>query len=276
MYINGGFLYPPFGYSLGGEEKFSGFEEINEGTMEPLTEMNCPACGSPALVQESVTTLRCENCNSVVQRSTSTSFLEVLGIGCYSCGAVNDKGIKYCTNCGIEVIVDCPECGNPIVLGQKKCGQCGIDILEEYINRVTNLENHIEENKKKLLNNEAIIEEYQILKSDYSSIKPIAILIILFFSLSGTLIITAIVSKITNLTLSDTILILVLVISGVPISAVVIFLVYFYLSTTAFNHNQKINHAKNEINKIDKKNILLKDEVIKYIRNFEAYKYVNT
>ena len=240
--------------------------------MELLTQMNCPACGSPALVQESVTTLRCENCNSVVQRSTSTTVLEVLGIGCYSCGAVNDKGIKFCTNCGTELIVDCPSCKRPIVLGQKKCGKCGIDILENYVSKVENLEKHIEEKNIKISHNEAIIEEKQLANNQSSIMQPKTIIGVLVFSLLGSIIITAMVSGSSGLPGAYTLIGSVCLV--IPIFAGIMMLISLSTGSQKAKLEKEITHANNENNQINKEITLLKEDITIYQNYSKAYESI--
>ena len=241
--------------------------------MEPLTQMNCPACGSPALVQESVTTLRCENCNSVVQRSTSTSFLEVLGIGCYSCGAVNEKGIKFCTNCGTELIVDCPDCNSPILLGQKRCGKCGIDILEVYKNIIVHLETSIDENKKIISHNEEIVAENEKIEIKKSTNLTKATISVFIFSVIGALIIAvyAYIDSEASVALAGIIFLCTLI----PIFAGIMLLVFISIGSEKKNINKKITTAKDEIKKFEEDNRLLKDELSMYIIYNQAYTAIN-
>ncbi len=50
-------------------------------------------------------------------------------ISCPSCGTLNRKGSKYCSNCGqrLDVIssVICPSCGGPNLAGSVSCSFCG-------------------------------------------------------------------------------------------------------------------------------------------------------
>ena len=242
--------------------------------MDPLTQMNCPACGGPALVQESVTTLRCENCNSIVQRSSSTSFLEILGIGCYSCGAVNDKGIKYCTNYGTELIVECLDCGNSIVLGQKKCGQCGVDILEVYTTKVSDLEQSIEEKNEQVHHYEKRIEESQSSKEQISKRRTKLIILGFFISVFGSIIIAILIGLadksefLSAFTIS-------LCLFG-PIIGGLIFIVFFvfiiYFSNSAqFKIDNKIKYANIYKQQAIEENILIKNDLSEYLKFMSAY-----
>ena len=239
--------------------------------MDPLTQMNCPACGGPALVQESVTTLRCENCNSIVQRSSSTSFLEILGIGCYSCGAVNDKGIKYCTNCGIELIVDCPGCDKLIVLGQKRCGNCGIDIFEEYKKLIENLEQRIEENCNKISHNEKIIEDHKRSMIKTSKLTLTNLFPLLIFSIIGTqLIITIIGEKWT----SDN-AVLFLIFCTAPIFTGLFYVVYRSKGLNRKELEKQINSIKEVINQFNKTNISMDSKITNYKNYSKSYIDIN-
>ena len=243
--------------------------------MEPLAQMNCPACGSPALVQESVTTLRCENCNSVVQRSSSTSFLEVLGVGCYSCGAVNEKGIKFCTTCGTKLIVDCLKCGNPIVLGQKRCGQCGGDIYKNYKNKVNDINQNLEEHNKKVLYYDKRVEENRSSKQKISKRRTILIILGFFIALFGSLIMAillGLVDKSEFFAMFMTSLCTISPIIGGIFFFVIVVLVFLYTNSEQHKLDNKIKYAniykEQELEEIN----LLENENNKYLKLMSAYK----
>ncbi len=53
---------------------------------------------------------------------------------CDFCGARNRKGMKFCSECGTQLVEDapsersCPECGAPVAEGKRFCGECGCKI----------------------------------------------------------------------------------------------------------------------------------------------------
>src|SRR6266542_1509400 len=44
---------------------------------------------------------------------------------CTSCGFANPQGLKFCEQCGIQLLRVCPRCGQPVRPTAKFCGDCG-------------------------------------------------------------------------------------------------------------------------------------------------------
>ncbi|MBR6470876.1 MAG: zinc ribbon domain-containing protein [Victivallales bacterium] len=47
---------------------------------------------------------------------------------CPGCGCVNEKGTKFCENCGEKLSISCPQCGAPLPIGKKFCSECGASL----------------------------------------------------------------------------------------------------------------------------------------------------
>src|SRR3954471_17033336 len=48
-------------------------------------------------------------------------------VSCQGCGAANEPGRKFCTECGTALVATCPQCGAPGASG-KFCGECGASL----------------------------------------------------------------------------------------------------------------------------------------------------
>ena len=46
-------------------------------------------------------------------------------MNCSNCGAENEAGRKFCTECGARIGATCPACGAPSIPDAKFCGECG-------------------------------------------------------------------------------------------------------------------------------------------------------
>lgn len=49
-------------------------------------------------------------------------------IECYKCGAQNEFGQRFCTECGEKFSYRCPQCNAVIEQGNKSCGSCGVKL----------------------------------------------------------------------------------------------------------------------------------------------------
>src|SRR3954470_16103644 len=47
---------------------------------------------------------------------------------CPGCGAENQPGKRFCTQCGTMLPKACPSCGSACEAGQKFCGDCGASL----------------------------------------------------------------------------------------------------------------------------------------------------
>ena len=47
---------------------------------------------------------------------------------CPACGTPNEKGEKFCSECGGKLQVTCPSCGGAVAIGKKFCPECGTQI----------------------------------------------------------------------------------------------------------------------------------------------------
>src|SRR5215475_6780044 len=50
---------------------------------------------------------------------------------CPSCGCDNTQGLKFCEECGTQLLRVCPSCGQPVRPTAKFCGECGTTLHAE-------------------------------------------------------------------------------------------------------------------------------------------------
>lgn len=62
---------------------------------------------------------------SVLVSMSASMALKDGKILCPKCKKENDKGLKFCSECGSPLTNECPECGASVALGQKFCPECG-------------------------------------------------------------------------------------------------------------------------------------------------------
>jgi ribosomal protein L40E len=94
-----------------------------------LEQLECPDCGSKALVSNPDGTMTCSFCGN--------HYAAPEGVLCPACGEVNDAKAGYCRQCGYDLIRECPRCGADNPHGATHCQNCGrsLSVLETVVER---------------------------------------------------------------------------------------------------------------------------------------------
>ena len=61
-------------------------------------------------------------------KDTAAANIPADAVVCPACGTANEKGEKFCSECGGKLQVTCPKCGNSVAIGKKFCTECGAQI----------------------------------------------------------------------------------------------------------------------------------------------------
>lgn len=57
---------------------------------------------------------------------------EPSGNKCIKCGAINQEGYPFCSNCGNQLLSICSNCGGSVPYGAKYCRNCGMEMAESH------------------------------------------------------------------------------------------------------------------------------------------------
>lgn len=87
----------------------------------------CPHCGGHALAPDAARRgeYLCAQCGTRSRLLTRRHVLLQLGWECAACGHDNERGNRYCTQCGTALAKQCPNCGATMRAGDQFCNACG-------------------------------------------------------------------------------------------------------------------------------------------------------
>lgn len=90
----------------------------------PLT---CPRCGSGDLARdvEHPYEYVCAHCRTRSRLLPTSGQLLILGWICAKCGHDNERGNRFCTQCGTHLTKTCPNCGATMRAEDQFCNACG-------------------------------------------------------------------------------------------------------------------------------------------------------
>jgi hypothetical protein len=97
-----------------------------------MVSMKCPSCGSPNIVKINSTEYKCENCNTTSKLSNDQTYLVLQkGSPCPSCGFYNENDVRFCGDCGTQLVKTCITCGTETQIEKNFCPNCGNSIFDD-------------------------------------------------------------------------------------------------------------------------------------------------
>ncbi len=93
-----------------------------------IADLECPNCGASQIEATVDGRLVCAYCDSILGAAAQM---------CPECGHRNDEGVRYCTECGAQILRECPACGADNWVLADHCRQCGrnLDLIERLAER---------------------------------------------------------------------------------------------------------------------------------------------
>ncbi|MCR5175439.1 MAG: zinc-ribbon domain-containing protein [Anaerovibrio sp.] len=83
-----------------------------------------------------------------VRRNISFERTDSSKTKCPSCGSMNPKDTKFCSDCGGKLSANCPSCGQDVELGKKFCPHCGSSMVLKTTYKCPSCGAEVEEGKK--------------------------------------------------------------------------------------------------------------------------------
>jgi len=93
-----------------------------------IADLECPNCGASQIETTDDGRLVCVYCDSILGPAAQV---------CPECGHRNGEGVRYCADCGAQILRECPACGVDNWLLADHCRQCGrnLDLIEHLAER---------------------------------------------------------------------------------------------------------------------------------------------